>query len=168
MDKLTIQRIVIPIFLGITCLFLQRVIKLEKNEKKAALLTGLCVAVLDYAFEIIAGKINLWHYNAKFLFLGLPPDMFFDIMFLCILMCLGFIYFKRKSNKAAFMYAVILSFCLGTVGMLHNKMAMNYGFVTFAPWIKYSTVWFITGNYVLLAFIVSATLFVYNKMSNVM
>lgn len=163
MDKLTLQRIIIPIFFGATCLFLQWLIKPEKNEAKAALLTGFCVAALDYAFEILAGKINLWRYHAKFLFLGLPPDMFFDIMFLCAMICFGYVHFKRRDR--GFMYAVILSLCLGTWGMFHNKMAVDMGFMTFAPWAGYGTIWFIAGNYALLALIVSLTLFTYKKVS---
>ncbi len=163
MDKLTLQRIIIPIFFAAGCVFLQRLIKPEKNEAKAALLTGFCVAALDYAFEIFAGKINLWRYHAKFIFLGLPPDMFFDIMFLCTMMCMGYVYFKRKG--LGFMYAVILSLCLGTWGTFHNKMAVDMGFMTFAPWAGYGTPWFIAGNYVLLGFIVSLTLLIYKKVS---
>jgi len=98
MNSATTERIFAPIILIIFCCLLFYFIKPQKKELHSAIKTGLSIAFLDYTLEIIADKVGFWHYNGKFLFLGLSVDMFLDISLVATNICIGFIYFKRKGH----------------------------------------------------------------------
>lgn len=161
MNTLTIERIFAPVILGIFCYLLFYFIKPQKKELYSAVKTGLSIAVLDYILEIFANKLELWHYNGKFLFLGLPVDMFLDFSLVVTNICLGYIFFKRKSKIIKIAYIFFLCIALGLWGIYHNKEAMEMGFVTFSEKLSYGTIWFISGNFILLSLTILSAIFIY-------
>lgn len=164
MNGITKDRLLVPVIMFLLCGVLIHWIKPRREELKAAFFTSLIIAAGDYILEIAAGKLNLWHYHGELLFLGLPPDMFADFVFLVLCLCLGFIYFQRKGKASAAMYIIILCAFMGTYGILHNKRAMELGFITFSEEFQYGTFAFFAGSYLLLSCLVLTTLFVYSKL----
>lgn len=161
MNGITKDRLLVPVIMLLLCGILIKWIKPRREELKAAFFTSLIIAAGDYILEIAAGKLNLWHYHGEFMFLGLPPDMFADFVFLVLFLCLGWIYFKRKGARQAALYKLVLFFVLGTYALLHNKRALDLGFITFSEKITYGTIWYTIGCYVLLGFLLAGALFLY-------
>lgn len=163
MDTIAKDRMAAPVIMAALFFVLCFFIKPQKKELKAGAITALSISVSDYLFEILAGKLNLWHYHGGFLFLGLPLDMFVDFFFLSLCVCLGMVYFKRKGRTHVILYALALFIFLGSWGVFHNKRAIEMGFITFTKEITFGTAWFIMGNYVLLGFLVFLIMLTHEK-----
>ena len=159
----TLSRIVAVSLWAVASALLTIVVKPERPQQRAALATGVTLAVMDYALEFLADRLGIWRYHLQGTFLGLPPDLAADFFLLGYSFCLLYVaYSRRLTGRATVAVFVVASGgVLGTVAFAHNRVAAAEGFVSFAPGFGPGDPWFAPGHYALMTAAAAAIVWAY-------
>jgi len=146
-----------------TCGVLTFVVNPGQRDLYASIVTGFSMAVIDYAAEIAAGHLGLWHYRLGRTWLGLPPDLLIDIFSAGYVICLLRIAVERQwpGRRNGKLFSLIMGVVLGTVALLHNYFAERQGLITFDSEVAPGTPLFVLGNYLLMTAVVAGVMLLF-------
>jgi hypothetical protein len=147
-SAVTSRVVAVAVLAGLDVL-LVKVLRLGRDEVRAAAIAGAVVGAVDVVVETVLGALGVWRYDLSLSVFGTPVDLFFDVSLLAIALCAGYAATARRRRAWQAVYVVVTTLAIGSWALFHNTLAVKQGIIHFAPSIDVGTPWFAFGNYAL-------------------